>query len=128
LVNLHRITHEGDCPAVDNGEDPRAPAAISAAAIERRCRGCVEALDIFVSAYGAEAGNLALRALTTGGLFIGGGIAPKILPALTDGRFLRAFHDKHPFGTVLRKVPVTIILNPEAGLLGAAIAAATHQE
>ena len=75
---------------------PDAPAQISSAALERRCAGCVEALDMFVDAYGAEAGNLALRSVSTGGVFIGGGIAPKILPALTDGRFLRAFLDKAP--------------------------------
>ena len=125
LVNLHRITHgDGGCVALDNESDPDAPAKISNAALERRCAGCIEALDIFVSAYGAEAGNLALRTLATGGLFVGGGIAPKILPALIDGRFMRAFLDKHPFKEMLSKVPVKIILNPDAGLLGAAIAAA----
>ena len=124
LVNLHRVTHEsGGCHAVDDDSDPSAPAAISRAALDRRCPGCVEALDIFVGAYGAEAGNLTLRAVATGGLFVGGGIAPKILPALTDGRFLRAFLDKHPFREMLAKVPVKIILNADAGLLGAAIAA-----
>lgn len=125
LVNLHRVTHGGgSCPAVDDESDPNAPAAISKAGLERRCGGCVEALDIFVGAYGAEAGNLALRAVATAGLFVGGGIAPKILPALTDGRFLRAFLDKHPFRETLAKVPVKIILNADAGLLGAAIVAA----
>ena len=64
-------------------------------------RGCVEALELFVDAYGAEAGNLALRTVSTGGLFIGGGIAPKILPALTDGRFMRAFLDKAPMRELL---------------------------
>jgi len=124
LVNLHRVTHEGTrCLAIDDDTDPRAPAAISTAALERRCRGCVEALDIFVAAYGAEAGNLALRAVATGGVFIGGGIAPKILPALGDGRFINAFLDKAPFRDMLSKMPVKIILNAEAGLLGAAIAA-----
>jgi glucokinase len=125
LANLHRVTHrDTGCLVVDDETDPGAPALISAAALERRCYGCVEALDIFVSAYGAEAGNLALRTVATGGLFIGGGIAPKILPALIDGRFMRAFLDKHPFREMLSKVPVNVILNPDAGLLGAAIAAA----
>jgi glucokinase len=124
LVNLHRVTHQdGHCLAIDDDSDPGAPAAISTAALERRCHGCVEALDIFVAAYGAEAGNLTLRSVATGGLFIGGGIAPKILPALTDGRFLSAFLDKHPFQQMLANVPVKIILNADAGLLGAAIAA-----
>ena len=124
LVNLHRATHDGPCLAIDHGEGPAAPAAISRAALERRCRGCMDALDIFVSAYGAEAGNLALRSVSTGGLFVGGGIAPKILPALVDGRFMQAFRDKAPFGNMLSRMPVKIILNEEAGLLGAAVFAA----
>jgi glucokinase len=124
LVNLHRVTHEGGCAAVEDEDDPDAPAAITTAALERRCRGCMEALSIFVDAYGAEAGNLALRAVATGGLFIGGGIAPKILPALVDGRFMRAFLDKAPLAGMLANIPVKIVLNAEAGLLGAAVHAA----
>jgi glucokinase len=125
LVNLYRLTHrDRGCTAGVTENAPNAPAQISNAALERRCQSCLEALDIFVSAYGAEAGNLALRTVATGGLFVGGGIAPKILPALIDGRFIRAFLDKDPFTEMLSKVPVKIILNPDAGLLGAAIAAA----
>ena len=125
VVNLFRVAHtDKACAAGIEENDPQAPAHISTAALERRCQNCIDALDIFVSAYGAEAGNLALRTVATGGLFVGGGIAPKILPALIDGRFMRAFLDKHPFKDMLSKVPVRIILNPDAGLLGAAIAAA----
>ena len=125
IVNLFRITHgDNACVAGINDRDPDAPAQVSNAALERRCQYCIDALDIFVSAYGAEAGNLALRTVATGGLFVGGGIAPKILPALVDGRFMRAFLDKQPFRDMLSKVPVKIILNSDAGLLGAAIAAA----
>jgi glucokinase len=123
LANLHPLTHRGDCLAVADADDPDAPAAISQAALERRCRGCMEALDLFVEAYGAEAGNLALRSVATGGLYVGGGIAPKILPALTDGRFIRAFQDKGQFRALLSNIPVSVILNAEAGLLGAAVAA-----
>ncbi len=123
LINLHPVTHEDECPSIGDPADPDAPAKISQAALEGACRGCMEALDIFVSAYGAEAGNLALRSVATGGVFVGGGIAPKILPALTDGRFLRAFQDKGRFRTLLATIPVKIILNSEAGLLGAAVAA-----
>ena len=125
LLNIHRVTHTGACPAVPDASDPNAAAAISIAALERRCSGCVEALEIFVDAYGAEAGNLALRTVSTGGVFIGGGIGPKILPALTDGRFMRAFLDKAPFEAMLRKIPVKVILNPEVGLLGSAVYAAS---
>ena len=104
---------------------PDAPAAISAAALERRCRGCVEALDMFVEAYGAEAGNLALRTVSTGGVFVGGGIAPKILPALDDRHAsCEAFLAKPPLDAMLAAMPVKVILNPEAGLLGAAVFAA----
>ena len=75
---------------------------------------------MFVEAYGAEAGNLALRTVATGGVYIGGGIAPKILPALVAGRFLQAFRAKDPFTPLLDAVPVKVILNPHAALLGAA--------
>jgi glucokinase len=125
LVNIHRVTHAGGCPAVVDESDPRAPGAISLAALERRCAGCVEALSLFVGAYGAEAGNLALRTVSTAGLFVGGGIAPKILPALTDGAFMLAFRDKAPFEQLMEKIPVKVILNPEVGLLGAAVYAAS---
>jgi glucokinase len=125
LVNVHRVTHaETPCAAVADIDDPLAPAAISTAALDRRCPGCTEALEMFVEAYGAEAGNLALRSVSTGGLFVGGGIAPKILPALIDGRFMHAFREKPPFREMLSAMPVKMILNAEAGLLGAAVYAA----
>jgi glucokinase len=123
--NLHRLTH-GDavCAAGVDPDDPGAPAAITTAALRGFCSRCAEALEIFVDAYGAEAGNVALRAVATGGVFIGGGIAPKILPALVDGRFMRAFVDKGIMRSIVENVPVKVILNPEAGLLGAAVFAA----
>ena len=127
LVNVHRITHTGPCLVVGDLNAPDAPALISASALERRCPGCKEALDMFIDAYGAEAGNLALRSLALGGVFIGGGIAPKILTALTDGRFVRAFRDKVlPFDDLLASIPVKVILNDEAGLLGAAVHASSR--
>ncbi|MEQ1727321.1 MAG: glucokinase [Vicinamibacterales bacterium] len=124
LPNLHRSTHQHGCDAGIDADDPGAPAALTRAALDRRCAGCIEALEIFVDAYGAEAGNAALRSVATAGLFIGGGIAPKIMPALTDGRFLDAFRDKGAMRPLVEDVPVKIILNPEAGLLGAAVHAA----
>ena len=124
LPNLHRATHQKPCDAGINPDDAGAAAALTTAALERRCAGCVEALEIFVDAYGAEAGNAALRCVATAGVFIGGGIAPKILPALTDGRFLAAFMDKGAMRPLVEQVPVKIILNPDAGLLGAAVHAA----
>jgi glucokinase len=124
LINIHRATHTTACAAGIDLDDPGAPAAITTAAFEHRCAGCAETLDLFVEAYGAESGNLALRSVSTGGLFIGGGVAPKILPALATGRFMRAFVAKPPLEEMLRRIPVKVILNPEAGLLGAAVFAA----
>lgn len=124
LVNVYESTHVAPCGASIDPDGSDAPADISSAALNRRCAMCVEALEIFVDAYGAEAGNLALRGVATGGLFVGGGIAPKILPALTDGRFMRAFLDKGPMRDLLANVPVKVILNTDSGLLGAAAYAA----
>lgn len=125
IVNLHRVTHDGACAAGVTADDSHAPAAIARAAIAGRCRGCMEALGIFVEAFGAEAGNLALRSVSTGGLFVGGGIPPRMLPALSDGRFMHAFLDKAPFKEMLARIPIKVILNPQAGLLGAAVYAST---
>ncbi len=81
---------------------------------------CERALELFVSLYGSEAGNLALKALAVGGVFIGGGIAPKIRAKLADGRFLAAFCDKGRYRDLMRSMPVHLVLNPRAPLLGAA--------
>lgn len=124
LVNIFRITHDAACAARVDLSHAGAPAAISAAAFEHRCGGCEAALDMFVEAYGAETGNLALRTVATGGVFVGGGIAPKILPALVGGAFIRAFRAKPPLDAMLAAMPVKVILNPQCGLLGAAVFAA----
>ena len=76
---------------------------------------------MFVEAYGAVAGNLALIGVTTGGVYIGGGIAPRILPALKTGRLIQAFCDKPPMRELLEVMPVNVILNADAGLIGAAV-------
>ncbi|MBI3635241.1 MAG: glucokinase [Candidatus Rokubacteria bacterium] len=81
---------------------------------------CVQALDLFASIYGAEAGNLALKALAVGGVFVGGGIAPKIRAKLADGTFATSFCDKGRFGGLMASIPVTLVLEPRAALLGAA--------
>ncbi len=110
------------CEGVGHVSDPaELPARISRAAMERRCDRCVEALDIFVGVYGAEAGNIALRTVATAGVYVGGGIAPKILPALESGSFLDAFRAKEPMADFVATIPVAVILNPDAGLLGAAV-------
>ena len=88
----------------------------------------MQALDLFTAIYGATAGNLALMLMATGGIYIGGGIAPKILNKLQDGIFLRAFLDKGRFSALLAKIPVLVILNDEVPLLGAArVAAGMHR-
>jgi glucokinase len=121
VVNLHRLTHRGgECALVADLNAPEAPAAITKGGMGGRCQGCAEALRMFVSAYGAEAGNLALRGLALGGVYIGGGIAPKILPAIQSGGFMEAFLDKAPMIDLLTRVPVKVILNAESGLIGAA--------
>lgn len=130
LVNLFRFTHGTQdlrtaCRMLGPDVDPSdLPAAISESAMEGRCHHCREALDMFVEAYGSEAGNLGLRSVATAGVYIGGGIAPKILPALETGLFMAAFCDKEPMVDLLRTLPVRVILNPAAGLLGAAVRAA----
>ena len=97
---------------------------IARAALERRSSICGEALRIWVGAFGAEAGNVALRGLATGGVFLGGGIPARILPALRDGAFLTAFRAKEPQERILAAIPVRVVVNPETTLLGAAIVAA----
>lgn len=121
LVNLYRAMHTGPCRAVADENDRDAPAAITSAALEGRCPACVDTLATFIEAYGAEAGNLALRTVATAGLFVGGGIAPKILPALTEGPFMHAFRDKAPLDGLMARIPVKVILHAEPGLLGAAV-------
>ncbi len=81
---------------------------------------CAKTLDMFVSAYGAEAGNLALKVLSVGGLYIGGGIGPRILEKLKDGSFMRAFQDKGRLSQLLINMPVRVILESRAAVLGAA--------
>jgi glucokinase len=122
LLHIHRVVHgpDGSCRAGIDLDAADAPASISTAALSRRCPDCVDTLNVFVNAYGAEAGNLALRTVATGGVFIGGGIAPKIMAALTNGAFVNAFRAKAPFESMLAAMPIKVIVNDGAGLLGAA--------
>jgi glucokinase len=101
-------------------------AAISKAAMDGRDEICVETLDCFVRLYGAEAGNLALKVMSRGGLYIGGGIAPKILPLLQTGTFLEAFFNKGPMRPLLESMPVKVILNDRTALYGSALNAAQY--
>jgi len=99
-------------------------AAVSQAALAGNDYLAGQALKLFVEAYGAEAGNLSLKLLPYGGLYVAGGIAPKILPLLQNGNFMKAFHDKGRMRTLMEKFPVYIVLNAKVGLIGAAICAA----
>jgi glucokinase len=116
----------------DTGRTPETPAiaealitgdagsVISAAALEASCPLCVQTMDLFSSILGAEAGNLALKTMATGGLFIGGGIATKILPLLQRPPLLEALFAKGRFSDFMREIPLRVILNERAALLGAA--------
>ena len=93
---------------------------ITDAALNGKDAVCSEALDFFVSILGAVAGNLALGALTVGGIYLGGGIPPKILPRLRGGPFMERFTSKGRFEELVSSIPVHVILNDKAALLGAA--------
>ncbi|QFS45063.1 glucokinase [Nostoc sphaeroides] len=99
-------------------------AVIGTAALEKRDRLCEQTLQLFIEAYGAEAGNLALKLLPYGGLYIAGGIAPKILPLIQNNGFLLNFTQKGRMRRLLEEIPVYVILNPQVGLIGAALCAA----
>jgi glucokinase len=134
LFNLYKFLRDvrklPESPAVRRslmqGEDPAT--AIGEAAVAagtERCDLCSRALEMFVEAYGALAGNLALLGTATGGLYLGGGIAPRYLPQLGQGAFLAAFRAKGRFVPYMEKIPVRVILNDRAALLGAARHAAS---
>lgn len=95
-------------------------AVVSQHGLSGKSELAAHALDLFVELYGAEAGNLALKMMATRGIFVGGGIAPKILPKMQNGLFMQAFAEKGRFGNLLRAIPVRILLNDQAALLGAA--------
>jgi glucokinase len=99
-------------------EDPNA--VIGACAEDGSSEICVKTLDLAVSAYGAEAGNLALKLLALGGVYLGGGIAPKLLKFLANGGFMQAFLDKGRLSSLLETIPVRVILDDTCALLGAA--------
>ncbi len=101
-----------------NRDDPSK--VISEAALVEKEPLCVKALDLFVSIFGAVAGNLALTGFTTGGIYLGGGIPPRILPKLKENIFMKAFTDKGRFKGLLKQIRVQVIINDKAALLGAA--------
>lgn len=103
-----------------NAKDPTPVIAENALDPNRACDICRSTLELFVSILGAEAGNMALKVFATGGVYLGGGIPPRILPFLSEGRFLQAFLRKGRLSDVLIPTPVYVILNPDIALLGAA--------
>jgi glucokinase len=126
IFQFLRDTGRGDEPGwlaqqIAEG-DPSA--AIATSALEGTSDICVQALDIFVSVYGAEAGNLALKVVATGGVFVGGGIAPKILRKLSSSTFTKAFNAKGRMIRLLQDIPVRVITNDKTALLGAGRVAA----
>jgi len=105
---------------VDQMRHKDSPAVITENALEGKSWLCMQALDLFISLYGAEAGNMALKVMATGGVYLGGGIAPKIIAKLRDPVFMNAFTAKGRMRPLLQAIPVRVILNPKAALLGAA--------
>ena len=102
-------------------DDPNA--AISAAGVQGADPAAEKAVDLFVSMYGSAAGDLALVAKATAGLYVGGGIAPKILPKLRSGAFIQSFRNKGRLSSLIETIPVRVILEPRTALLGAAVCA-----
>jgi glucokinase len=131
LVALYDFFYERD-PSEANAEvraaieadRDDAPALVSRAATEHRCPVSERALRLFIEQYGAAAGNLGLATMSQGGVYLGGGIAPKILDELKDGTFVTAFTTKGRLSPVLERMPVKVILNQKTALLGAASRAA----
>jgi glucokinase len=129
LVNIYRFLRDtGSAPESASvavrmrSEDPGA--VITEMALGKSDALCDKAVDMFVALYGAEAGNLALKALAVGGVLVGGGIAPRLITRLAAGAFVAAFRDKGRLAPLLEAVPIRVSLNPRAPLLGAATVAA----
>jgi glucokinase len=123
LVSITGLELPAPLAAAIRDDRDHAPAQVTAAAQSGNPL-CVQVLQLFCKLYGAEAGNLALKTLATGGVWVAGGIAPKIIDFITDGRFREAFFDKGRMRPLLEQMPVQVVLDTHAGLLGAAVLAA----
>jgi len=130
LVNAYEFLRDSGC----GKESPEfaakltqgdAPAVISRAALDASCPLAVKALDLWISIYGAEASNLALKVMATGGLFLAG-ISPKVLARLKSPLFMQAFLNKGRLRPLVESIPVQVVTNEKAGLLGAARCAAVR--
>ncbi|MCP5492295.1 MAG: glucokinase [Chlamydiales bacterium] len=120
LGNVYRflVDVKGYEDVLGSVEEKLLPKMVSERGLEKGESACQKALEIFVDLYGAEAGNVALKFLTLGGIYVGGGIAPKILPAIQKGTFMKSFCDKGRFEGLLKSVPVRVILEENTALLG----------
>jgi len=127
LARIHRFLASRGLPVAPElaaalaAEDDAA--VIAGRALDGSDEGCSRALDLFIAAYGAEAGNLALRSLPAGGLYVAGGVAPRIRARLEAGGFMAAFHAKGRMRDLMATFPVYLVLEPRVGLLGAALEA-----
>ncbi|MEA4903168.1 glucokinase [Desulfitobacterium sp.] len=119
LINLYHFFLSED-EANHKASPLPTPQKITKKAINKSCPYCQSALDLFLEILGAEAGNLALRSLAYGGIYLGGGIVPKLLPQLRESSFLKAFYDKGRFHELLSSIPVYVILEEQTALYGAA--------
>jgi len=131
LVNVYEFLrdsgYEKESPELVEKMKTGDPAAtISRAALDHSCPLAARALDVWISVYGAEAANLALKIMSTGGIFLAGGISPKILPKLKDPLFMKTFVDKGRLTPLVESMPVYVVTNDKAGLLGAARCAAVR--
>ncbi len=125
LIEHERLTPLPDTEARMTSEDPSA--VIGQRAVAGDDAVCVRAVDLFMSLYGAEAGNLALKVLPKGGLYIAGGVAVRLLPKLREGNFLTAFNRKGRLSPLLEATRVSVVTNTRVGLIGALHAALTRQ-
>jgi glucokinase len=122
---LHEFVAPGvHHPEFDNPNEDPAP-IITQNALDNSCPACVAAVDMWIEIYGSEAGNFALRTVSRGGMYVAGGIAVKILPKLRDGRFAARFIEKEKLTDFLKQISISVVLNEEAPLLGAAYIAST---
>jgi glucokinase len=131
LVNIYKFLHDyrnAETPAwlAEEMKAGDQAAAISKAAHDNRCPVCAETLELFVHLYGVEAGNHALKIMSTAGVYLGGGIAPKNLDLFRKGTFLRSFWSKGRMEPLMRDMPVKVILNDRTALYGPAVFAGTE--
>jgi glucokinase len=131
LENIYGfLVHKNERQATQHTSEKKTPllsaAQITQLAFDQKDPLAQEALQLFIKIYGAQAGNLALTCLATGGVYVAGGIAEKILPALQQGEFIEAFNNKSKMGDLLKTIPVSVVTNPKVGLLGTMAVAAYH--